>query len=150
VAGPHCIETSAATLRAIAGARSVLTAITPVRTMPGAEATIGRLTSEARKTIEEARMSVVCSSFNFSRRSWMWTALHAATTRPGVNVTIYLDGRNPSVRLGNVPFGAPVNPRNSCARLTVSDKWRSSAGGVCADQRQVPTTNDKPGMVAGW
>jgi phosphatidylserine/phosphatidylglycerophosphate/cardiolipin synthase-like enzyme len=89
--GQHRLEVSVAVLQAIAGARAVRTTITPVWTMPGAEATIGRLTGEAQRLIEDARMSVVCSSFNFTPNSRMWTALHAASTRPGVSVTIYLD-----------------------------------------------------------
>jgi hypothetical protein len=65
--GPQRVEVSVAVLRGIAGARSAHTEITPVWTMPGSEATIGRLTSEARRLIDDARMSVVCSSFNFTR-----------------------------------------------------------------------------------
>lgn len=89
--GPQQIGFSVAVLRAIAGARSVLTEIIPVWTMPGAEATIGRLTSEARRLIDDARMSIVCSSFNFTPHSTMWTALRDASIRPGVTVTVYLD-----------------------------------------------------------
>lgn len=89
--GPHRAAASVAVLRAIAGARGVRTTITPVWTMPGAEATIGRLTSEAQRLIDDARMSVVCSSFNFTPRSGMWTSLRAASIRPGVSVTVYLD-----------------------------------------------------------
>jgi phosphatidylserine/phosphatidylglycerophosphate/cardiolipin synthase-like enzyme len=82
---------SVAVLRAIAGARSVQTAITPVWTMPGPHATIGRLTSEAQRIIDDARMSITCSSYNFTPSSAMWRSLHAATTRPGIAVTVYLD-----------------------------------------------------------
>ena len=64
--------------------------------MPGPAPTIGRLTSEARRLVNDARMSVVCSSFNFSIGSMMWTALAEASARPGVSVTIYLDGRTGS------------------------------------------------------
>ncbi len=59
--------------------------------MPGSEATIGRLTGEAQRLIDEARMSVVCSSFNFTPHSGMWPALRAAATRPDLTVTVYLD-----------------------------------------------------------
>jgi phosphatidylserine/phosphatidylglycerophosphate/cardiolipin synthase-like enzyme len=89
--GPHQVETTVAVLRAIAGARSVRTIITPVWTMPGSEATIGRLTSEAQSLIDEARISIVCSSFNFTPHSGMWPALRAAATRPDLSVTVYLD-----------------------------------------------------------
>jgi hypothetical protein len=91
--GPQRPEHSAAVLRAIAGARSVQTVITPVWTMPGAEANLGRLTSEAQRLIDQARMSVICSSFNFTPYSRTWTALDAASNRPGVAVTIYLDAQ---------------------------------------------------------
>ncbi|MGV9764920.1 DISARM system phospholipase D-like protein DrmC [Micromonospora tulbaghiae] len=84
-------DNSVAVLRAIAGARAVRTAITPVWTMPGVEATTGRLTSEAQRIIDDARMSIVCSSFNFTPHSGMWTALKNAAARPGLSVTVYLD-----------------------------------------------------------
>src|SRR5262249_18845726 len=35
--------------------------------------------------------SVVCSSYNFSPHSQMWTALRDASNRDGVTVTVYLD-----------------------------------------------------------
>lgn len=89
--GQHRAAASVAVLRGIAGARSVRTVVTPVWTMPGAEATTGRLTAEAQRLIDDARMSIVCSSYNFSPRSRMWIALSAASDRPGVAVTVYLD-----------------------------------------------------------
>ncbi|SIM53353.1 DISARM system phospholipase D-like protein DrmC [Micromonospora cremea] len=88
---PEHRDDSIAVLRAIAGARSVRTAISPVWTMPGVEATTGRLTSEAQRIIDDARMSIVCSSFNFTPHSGMWTALKNAAVRPGLIVTVYLD-----------------------------------------------------------
>jgi phosphatidylserine/phosphatidylglycerophosphate/cardiolipin synthase-like enzyme len=89
--GPHRIETTMAVLRAVAGARAVRTLVTPVWTMPGAQANTGRLTSEVQRLITEARLSVVCSSYNFSPHSQMWTALRDASNRDGVTVTVYLD-----------------------------------------------------------
>jgi phosphatidylserine/phosphatidylglycerophosphate/cardiolipin synthase-like enzyme len=89
--GSHRPETIVAVLRAIAGARAVRTVVTPVWTMPGAEATIGRLTSEAQRLITDARLSVVCSSYNFSPHSQMWDALEDASRRDGITVTVYLD-----------------------------------------------------------
>jgi phosphatidylserine/phosphatidylglycerophosphate/cardiolipin synthase-like enzyme len=91
--GPQRVDVAMAVLRAIAGARSLRPAITPVWTMPGAEATIGRLTGQVRRLIADARMSVVCSSFNFTPHSEMWTALCDASIRSGVSVTVYLDAR---------------------------------------------------------
>jgi len=89
--GPERIEVSVAVLRAIAGARSVRTTITPVWTMPAAQATQGRLTSEVLRLIDAARISVTCASFNFTSRSSMWPALKAAAGRPGMAVTVYVD-----------------------------------------------------------
>jgi hypothetical protein len=94
--GKHRTETTVAVLRAVAGARAVRTEFSPVWTMPGPAPTIGRLTSEARRLVNDAQMSVVCSSFNFSVGSMMWTALAEASARSGVSVTIYLDGRTGS------------------------------------------------------
>ncbi|MCL7455981.1 phospholipase D-like domain-containing protein [Micromonospora sp. MSM11] len=59
--------------------------------MPGVEAATGRLTSEAQRIIDDARMSIVCSSFNFTPHSGMWAALKNAAARPGLSVTVYLD-----------------------------------------------------------
>jgi phosphatidylserine/phosphatidylglycerophosphate/cardiolipin synthase-like enzyme len=84
-------EISSAVLRAIAGARAVRTAITPVWTMPGPHTTTGRLTGEVLRLIDAARMSVTCSSYNFTPRSQMWQALQNASTRPQLAVTVYVD-----------------------------------------------------------
>jgi phosphatidylserine/phosphatidylglycerophosphate/cardiolipin synthase-like enzyme len=107
--GQHRQAVSVAVLRSIAGARSVQAAITPVWTMPGAEATVGRLTSEAQRLIDDARMSVVCSSFSFTPKSRMWTALREAAARPGVSVTVYLDAY----------AGSPAAAARHLARATV-------------------------------
>jgi len=88
---PDHREASVAVLRAIVGARSVRTTITPVWTMPGPHATTGRLTSEAQRIIDDARMSIVCSSYNFTPYSGMWRALQVAAARPSLSVTVYLD-----------------------------------------------------------
>jgi len=94
--GTHRTEITVAVLRAIAGARAVRADYSAVWTMPGPAPAVGRLTSEARRLVNDARMSVVCSSFNFSKGSVMWDALAEASSRPGVSVTIYLDGRTGS------------------------------------------------------
>lgn len=89
--GPERVETTVAVLRAISGARSVRTTITPVWTMPAAQATQGRLTSEVLRLIDAARISITCASFNFTPRSSMWPALKTAAGRPGMAVTVYVD-----------------------------------------------------------
>lgn len=103
--GPHRADASVAVLRAIAGARAVRGTVTPVWTMPGVEATTGRLTSEARRLIDDARMSIVCSSYNFTPGSHMWMALREASSRPGVAVTVYLDATvgTPDAVAANLP-----------------------------------------------
>jgi phosphatidylserine/phosphatidylglycerophosphate/cardiolipin synthase-like enzyme len=94
--GAHRSEITIAVLRAIAGARAVRADYSAVWTMPGPAPTIGRLTSEARRLVNDAQMSVVCSSFNFSKGSIMWDVLADASARPGVSVTIYLNDRTGS------------------------------------------------------
>lgn len=89
--GHNRAETSVAVLRAIAGARSIRTTITPVWTMPGPQTSVGRLTGEVLRLIDAARISVTCSSYNFSPYSAMWTALRDASQRPELAVTVYVD-----------------------------------------------------------
>jgi phosphatidylserine/phosphatidylglycerophosphate/cardiolipin synthase-like enzyme len=91
-------DLSHAVLRAIAGARGPRpdgtigrATVTPVWTMPGAGNTKGQLTSEARLMVEQARTSVVCSTYNFTGGSEMWVLLRQASERPGVAVSLYLD-----------------------------------------------------------
>jgi phosphatidylserine/phosphatidylglycerophosphate/cardiolipin synthase-like enzyme len=82
---------SVAVLRAIAGAKSVHRQLVPVWTMPGNEATIGHLTGEFHRIVTGARLSVTCATYNFSKSSNMWEALHEASTQPGVTVCVYVD-----------------------------------------------------------
>ena len=90
--GPERAKVSAAILRAIAGARSVRSSVTPVWTMPGSPASPpGRLTGEVLHLIDGARISLTCSSYNFTSRSRMWDTLRAAAGRPAMAVTVYLD-----------------------------------------------------------
>lgn len=89
--GHQAAETSAAVLRAIAGARSVRTTITPVWTMPGPQTSVGRLTGEVLRLIDAARIAVTCASYNFTSHSAMWTALADASQRPEMAVTVYVD-----------------------------------------------------------
>lgn len=81
-----------AVLRSIEGARSALRRAEPLWTMPGHLAQAGRLTSSVPSLVENARMSVVCSTYNFQTTSGLWTALRAAASRPEVAVRLYLDG----------------------------------------------------------
>ncbi|MCA1707219.1 MAG: DISARM system phospholipase D-like protein DrmC [Actinobacteria bacterium] len=86
------VDRSVAVLHAIAGAKAVHRDLTPVWTMPGNEATIGHLTSEFHRLVQEARQSVTCATYNFEPTSKMWTVLKEAAEQPGVVVTVYVDG----------------------------------------------------------
>ena len=78
-------------LRAIEGARTQLTGIQPVWTMPGHVARLGALTGSVVHLVDNARQSVTCSTFNFQRTSALWDALARAARRPEVAVRVYLD-----------------------------------------------------------
>lgn len=116
-------ETSARVLRAIAGARSVQTLIAPVWTMPGVQASIGHLTSEARKVVDTAQISVTCSTYNFEETSGLWDALARATDERGVTVTAYVDGT----------AGQPATVAAHLRRATVMASRPLAAG--CAPPR---------------
>lgn len=86
------VATLIVVLRAIEGARSLTARADPLWTMPGHLAQGGRLTSSVPSLVESARMSVVCSTYNFQTTSGLWTALRTAAARPEVAVRLYLDG----------------------------------------------------------
>lgn len=81
----------AVVLRAIQGARSVVTRIDTCWTLPGQLAQTGALTSSVAHLVLGATFSVTCSTFNFQRSSELWQALRAVAMRPGVTVRVYLD-----------------------------------------------------------
>lgn len=83
---------AAQVLRAISGAKSVHRDLVPVWTMPGAGAQVGHLTGEFHRFVRAARQSVVCATYNFESSSRMWTVLREASDRPGVVVTLYVNG----------------------------------------------------------
>ena len=88
----HTVELSVAVLQGIAGAKEFQRELTPVWTMPGNEAGIGHLTSQFHQLVEGARVSVTAATYNFARTSKMWKVLSEAAERPGVQVTVYVDG----------------------------------------------------------
>ena len=85
-------EHSVAVLAAIAGAKSSDRHSTPVWTMPGNEADLGRLTGEFHRLVTSARMSITCATYNFEPTSKMWDVLKEASEQPGVVVVVYVDG----------------------------------------------------------
>ena len=78
-------------LRAIEGARSAPTTVDPLWTMPGHLAQHGRLTQSVTYLVDNARYSVVCSTFNFQRSSGLWKALRLAAQRPEISMKVYVD-----------------------------------------------------------
>jgi phosphatidylserine/phosphatidylglycerophosphate/cardiolipin synthase-like enzyme len=78
-------------LRAIEGARSAPTTVDPLWTMPGHLAQHGRLTQSVTYLVDNARYSVVCSTFNFQRSSGLWRALRRAAQRPEITMKVYID-----------------------------------------------------------
>jgi len=80
-----------AVLRAIEGARSSPTTVDPLWTMPGHLAQHGRLTYSVTHLVDNARYSVICSTFNFQRSSGLWNALQRASRRPEITMKVYID-----------------------------------------------------------
>jgi hypothetical protein len=80
-----------AVLRAIEGARSSPTTVDPLWTMPGHLAQHGRLTHSVTHLVDNARYSVVCSTFNFQRSSGLWKALQRAARRSEITMKVYMD-----------------------------------------------------------
>lgn len=86
------LERSSAVLHAVAGAKAGGKSYTPVWTMPGNAAKAGHLTGEFGRIVDGARKSVTCATYNFEPTSQMWNHLRDAAARPGVGVTVYVDG----------------------------------------------------------
>ncbi|GGG58134.1 hypothetical protein GCM10011374_21170 [Kocuria dechangensis] len=84
-------ERTVVVLRALHGARSTATAVEPRWTMPGHLAQSGALTGSVARLVENARTSIMCSTFNFQRSSVLWKALGDASKRPELTVRVYLD-----------------------------------------------------------
>lgn len=81
-------------LRAIQGARSHTTSLTPVWTLPpglGALGGVGQLTAATHHLVTAASQSVTVSTFNIQRSSALWEALKKVSGRAGVSVRIYMD-----------------------------------------------------------
>lgn len=85
-------QLAVAVLQGIAGAKEAQHDLTPVWTMPGNEAEVGYLTSQFHKLVLGARLSVTAATYNFTPNSHMWKVLREASERPGVEVSVYVDG----------------------------------------------------------
>lgn len=80
-----------APLRAVQGAKSVVTSAQAVWTMPGHFVMASPLNTSTAELVRSARSSVVCSTYNFQQTSGLWRALRDAAMRPGVRVRVYID-----------------------------------------------------------
>lgn len=78
-------------LRAIQGARSVTTTAQAIWTMPGHLVSASALTTSTADLVANARLSIVCSTFNFQATSALWRALSHAASRPELSVRVYID-----------------------------------------------------------
>jgi hypothetical protein len=78
-------------LRAIQGARSVVTTARAIWTMPGHLVSASALTTSTADLVAKARVSIVCSTFNFQATSGLWHALRHAAARPELTVKVYID-----------------------------------------------------------
>ena len=112
VGGAHRTDLMTMALRAIEGARSRHSTITPVWTMPGHLAQAGGLTSSVSDFLGKAKSSITCSTFNFQRSSALWVALKQAVDRPSMQVRVYLD-RDAAVN----SFANTANPEEVALHL---------------------------------
>lgn len=78
-------------LRAIQGARSVTATARAIWTMPGHLVSASALTTSTADLVANARLSVVCSTFNFQATSGLWRALSDTASRPELSVRVYID-----------------------------------------------------------
>ncbi|MEV7124036.1 DISARM system phospholipase D-like protein DrmC [Kitasatospora griseola] len=108
-------------LRAIEGAQTLSTRLTPVWTMPGHLAQSGPLTSSVARLVDSARQSVTCSTFNFQRTSALWTALRNAAQRSEVDVRVYLDTKAAD---GNGHHWSPTTTEVA-THLAPASVWRT-------------------------
>jgi hypothetical protein len=79
--------------RSIEGARSTVTRVDPLWTMPGHLAQTGPLTSSVPQLIAKARVAITCSTFNFQESSALWTSLRTAAQQLRSGVKVYVDTR---------------------------------------------------------
>ena len=88
---PTNLEVAIPVLRAVQGAGSRTTDISPVWTLPGHLADYGSLTTSTKDLVLSARTAVTCSTYNFQRSSSLWEALREVASRGTVQVRVYMD-----------------------------------------------------------
>ena len=101
---PARLDVALPVLRAIAGAASRSTGVSPIWTLPGHLADYGQLTTSLADLVRSARTSVTCSTYNFTATSGLWEALEEVSGRGTVDVRVYLDTE--ANQSGDAP-GAP-------------------------------------------
>lgn len=135
-----------AVCRGIEGARSVMTRIDPLWTMPGLLAQTGPLTSSIPQLVASARTSIICSTYNFQRSSALWSALRDAAQRPELNLRVYVDREAAKGRPASSPSAVEIarhlRPGWVFQTKTVSRKsFRNHAKYIVVDHRFVLITS---------
>lgn len=135
-------------LRAVAGAKSRPTMITPLWTMPGALAQSGPLTTSILDLIRDARMSITCATYNFQESSQFWDGLRDAAGRPEISLKVYVDREASTPKAGGLktPTAAEVATHLHPGRLlrtrVVNGKAvRSHAKFLAVDHRFLVVTS---------
>ena len=121
---PANLAVAVPVLRAIQGANSRSTQVSPVWTLPGHLADYGGLTSSVKDLVTSARVSVTCSTFNFQKSSALWDALAEVAGRGTVDVRVYMDADaadNPS--LVSTPTSTQVAAQLAGARVFRTRKF---------------------------
>jgi len=137
-------ELVAAVLRGVEGARSKTRAVDTMWTSPGHIFGSGALTTSLVPLVDNARQSVVCSTFNFQKTSGMWGALHDAASRPGVSVRAYIDAEASTGEYG--PSAYEVAAWLAPAAVLQTKQFdgrpvRNHAKFVCVDHRFLAITS---------
>lgn len=135
-------------LRAIAGAKSRQTQLSPLWTMPGALIHGGPLMTSVIDLVENARMSITCATYNFQESSQFWAGLRKAAHTPGIALRVYVDRRatSPSRNHAGSPtaheIATQLHPGRVLRTKDVSGKsLRSHAKFLIVDHRFLVVTS---------
>lgn len=115
VSGDGQRSLTVAGLRCIQGAHADVTVASPVWTAPHLLANVGDLNLSRSQLVRDARISVVCSTYNFQASSELWKALvWLAEEHPEVAIRIYVDS---SANAGTVVGGSRSLPPEEIATV---------------------------------
>jgi len=135
-------------LRAVAGAKSRPTMITPLWTMPGALAQSGPLTTSIADLIRDARMSITCATYNFQESSQFWDGLRDAAGRPEISLKVYVDRNASTPKAGDLKtptageVAAHIHPGRLLRTQMINGKAvRSHAKFLAVDHRFLVVTS---------